>query len=92
MKITDIRLKKASFRFKEPVHVAFGIIEGYETVIVRMDTDQGITGYGEAGPLGFVTGDSLDTCLAIAADFRTVLIGEDPLAIERIHLLMDNFQ
>jgi len=89
MKITDIRFKKASFRFKEPVHVAFGIIEGYETVIIRMDTDQGITGYGEAGPLGFVTGDSLDTCLTIAEDFKTEFIGEDPLAIERIHQIMD---
>ena len=89
MEITDIQFKKTSFRFTEPVHVAFGTIEGYETMIIRIDTDNGITGYGEAGPLGFVTGDNLDTCMIIAAEYKKALIGENPLAIERIHKRMD---
>ena len=89
MEITDIQFKKTSFRFTEPVHVAFGTIEGYETMIIRIDTDNGITGYGEAGPLGFVTGDNLDTCMIIAAEYKKALIGENPFAIERIHKRMD---
>ena len=89
MKITDIKFEKASFRFNEPMKVAFAIMEGYDTLVLKMETDEGIVGYGESGPLEFVTGDNLDTVMIVGKQFRDILIGENPLAIGHIHGLMD---
>lgn len=90
MKITDIRMKKAEFSFNKPFEIAFAVLYGFETMVLRIDTDEGITGYGEAGPLEYVTGDNLDTCMIIAKEFRKKLIGMDPLAFQEIHSVMDH--
>ncbi len=82
-------MKKASFAFDRPFKIAFAVLYGFETMVLRIETDEGITGYGEAGPLGFVTGDTLDSCMVIAEAIREKLIGEDPLAIQRIHSVMN---
>ena len=89
MKITEIRIRKASFAFDKPFKIAFAVLYGFETMVLRIDTDEGITGYGEAGPLEYVTGDTIDSCMVIAEAFRSKLIGEDPLAIQRIHSIMN---
>lgn len=89
MKITGIHVKRAEFAFDKPFKIAFAVLYGFETMVLRIDTDEGITGYGEAGPLEFVTGDNLDSCMVIAKAFREKLIGEDPLAIQRIHAIMN---
>ena len=47
--------------------------------LVRIETDAGITGYGETG---------LDSAMARARIPRLRLVGQDPLAIERIFLSM----
>lgn len=88
MKITDIKFEKATFRFAKPMKVAFGMMEGYDTLLLKIETDEGITGYGEAAPLGFVTGDSIDTVIAVMKEFRAALIGRDPIEIAEIHAIM----
>lgn len=89
MKITDIAFRKMTFSFNEPFKVAFAVINGYDTLVIKVETDEGLTGYGEAAPMGFVTGDSLDTALVIGKEYRELLIGQDPLAIAGIHGMMD---
>ena len=91
MKITDIKFEKATFQFEEPFKVAFTVMEGYDTMVLKIETDEGISGYGEAAPLEFVTGDNLDTAFVMGKEFRKMLIGENPLAIERIHQIMDSY-
>jgi len=89
MRITDIRFRKMTFTFNEPFKISFAVIHGYDTLVLKIETDEGLVGYGEAAPMGFVTGDNLDTALAIGEEYRERLIGEDPLAIARIHQIMD---
>ena len=79
MKISDIQFQKMSFRFHEPFKISFAVIEGYDTLVLKMETDEGIVGFGEAAPLGFVTGDNLDTALVIGKEYRKLLLGQDPL-------------
>ena len=90
MKITEITMKKASFTFNKPFEIAFAVLYGFETMVLRIDTDEGITGYGEAGPLEYVTGDNLDTCMIIAEEFRKKLLGTDPVAVNTVHEIMDS--
>jgi len=89
MRITDIRFRKMTFTFNEPFKISFAVIHGYDTLVLKIETDEGLVGYGEAAPMGFVTGDNLDTALEIGEEYRQILIGEDPLAIARIHQIMD---
>ena len=56
MRITDIKFEKATFKFNSPMKVTFMVIEEFDTLILRMETDEGIQGYGEAATLPFVTG------------------------------------
>ncbi len=89
MKIADIQFEKQIFQFAKPVRVAFGEIGEVETLFVKILTDEGITGYGEAAPLPFVTGDDLDTVYAIGMKMREALLGQDPVGIAGIHRTMD---
>ena len=90
MKISDIQFEVRSFRFEEPMRVAFATITEMETCIVRVITDEGLTGYGEAAPFPYVTGDTLETVMAVGSDLKKSLIGLDPRAIGMIHRVMDS--
>ena len=89
MIITDIQFKVTGFRFAEPMRVAFATITDMDSCVVKILTDEGITGYGEAAPLPFVTGDNLETILAVGQDMRKSLLGMDPRAIGAVHHIMD---
>ncbi len=90
MVIKDIQFEVRSFRFEEPMKVAFATIVDMQTCIVRITTDEGVTGYGEAAPFSYVTGDNLETVISVGNEFRKPLIGMDPRAIGAIHRVMDS--
>ena len=90
MKITKVGFEKFSFELICPVKVSFGAIYGFDSVILKIETDEGIVGYGEASPFPFLTGDSIDTVLSVGKEMSKKLIGEDPLLIGRIHSIMDS--
>jgi galactonate dehydratase len=52
--------------------------------LIRIDTDAGLVGYGEAGASGPMARSRIE-------QFKTVLAGQDPLAIERHFLNMLSF-
>lgn len=89
MRITDIKSKRMTFTLHEPIHVAFGVISGFDTLVYKVETDEGIVGYGEAGPLEFVTGESIETCEVVGELLKQKLLGMNPLAIAEIHKAMD---
>jgi L-alanine-DL-glutamate epimerase-like enolase superfamily enzyme len=89
MKITDIRTDVRKFRFEEPMKVAFATISDMDVCLIKVETDEGITGFGEAAPLPFVTGDNLETVLSVYRELRQSLLGMDPRSIASIHKVMD---
>ncbi|RDY27888.1 dipeptide epimerase [Romboutsia weinsteinii] len=90
MKITNIKFEKLKFKLKKPVVVAFATIDSAETIIVKIETDEGIYGFGEASPFGPVTGETLDTVAVVLDMFKKNLVGMNPLKIEKIHYKMNN--
>lgn len=48
MKITDIKFEKLRIKLKKPVVVSFGVIEYGESIILKIETDEGYCGFGEA--------------------------------------------
>jgi o-succinylbenzoate synthase len=59
-------------------------------VIVKLTTDSGLDGLGEASPLGFFTGETADIVrTAIDRTLGTVLLGRDPFDLESILWSLD---
>ncbi|MBV1757773.1 MAG: dipeptide epimerase [Dethiosulfatibacter sp.] len=91
MKITDIKVEKLPLKLLKPFKVSLGVIEQYDTIIVKIITNEGIYGVGESSPIEFVTGESVDTAIAVIKALAEKLKGMDPLDIELIHQVMDRY-
>ena len=48
MKITEVRTKPLLVPYTSPYHWAQGVIDGAMVILVEVDTDEGLTGYGES--------------------------------------------
>ncbi len=90
MKITNIKIEKFSATLSESFRVAFGLIEDSDSWTVKIFTDVGIYGFGSAAPLGFVTGETMETCYIVLKLFADALIGFDAEDISGAHALMDS--
>ncbi|WP_417466189.1 mandelate racemase/muconate lactonizing enzyme family protein [Kordiimonas sp.] len=82
MRIDHIEISKLQIPFTQPMKVAIGSIDGADNTIVRIVTDTGISGWGEASPAAYITGDSPETNYATAQQFARLIKGKDALAIE----------
>jgi L-alanine-DL-glutamate epimerase-like enolase superfamily enzyme len=89
MKITQITAKIIRLDLLRPLTIAIGTISGGETILVKVETDEGITGYGEGTSVPFVTGETPETILSAVSFLREPLLGLDPWGIGHIHRVMD---
>jgi L-alanine-DL-glutamate epimerase-like enolase superfamily enzyme len=78
MKIVDIRAIPLLYKCEPPYGSAGGMQAARGGLIVEIDTDDGVTGIGEAGVGGGSTAHVIETQL------RPMLVGEDPLLIEAL--------
>ena len=72
MKIKDIRLKPLFSKLKKPYVWAMGKNLGQTTILVEIETDEGIIGYGETAP----TFASPDAIFAILQNVKAVILGQ----------------
>lgn len=80
MKITTIEAWEVKMKLKEPYTIAYETISSANNVFLRIETDNGITGYGCAAPDLPITGETPQTVLTAAEDIIKPLIkGSDPL-------------
>lgn len=76
MKIIDVRWTPAFIPIEAPLRYAFGSHPGFSRIVVEVETDEGLIGLGEC-----YGGASREGQLA---EMRPMLIGEDPMELERI--------
>ena len=90
MKIVDIKTKVVEFERFKVFKVAYSAGSNKSrNVFVKVITDEGVYGLGEASPSAHVTGETIDGVLATVNYLKKFLIGEDPTDIENIHKIMD---
>ncbi|NLH75647.1 MAG: dipeptide epimerase [Acidobacteria bacterium] len=82
IKITDVEIYLFDLPLTSPFRIAIGEMTAANDLLVRVKTDQGIVGLGEACPFPPITGETQATNAAAAAAIRGMLIGKDPLAID----------
>jgi L-alanine-DL-glutamate epimerase-like enolase superfamily enzyme len=89
MKIISIETKVIDLKLKEPFRVSLGLIEELPTILVKIETSDGLTGYGESAPLSFVTGETIESVESAIKLMSNTLIGMDSHSIEKIHYTMN---
>lgn len=82
LKITDVEIFLFDIPLTSPFRIAIGEMSAATDLLVRVRTDQGVTGLGEACPFPPITGETQATNAAAAKAIRDMVIGKDPLAID----------
>ncbi|RBM19142.1 mandelate racemase [Prauserella sp. PE36] len=79
MRITAIRATPVAVPYRAEEIWAFGRRRGQVSVLVEVETDEGVTGLGEAAAY-----PSADIVLAVLRGIEPLVLGEDPFAVERL--------
>lgn len=69
MKIKNIKTGIIKIPLVTPFKTALRTVESIEDVIVRIETDDGILGFGEAPPTAVITGDTVGSVRTAVKDF-----------------------
>ena len=80
MKIVDIRTIPLTWNATNPCMSAGTVSSSRNALIVEIETDTGLIGIGEAGAAG---GPMISTATVIEHELKPLLMGQDPLMIER---------
>ena len=92
MKITAIELFQISVPLAVPYKLSkvYGTVHDARAVIVRLLTDAGITGYGEADPMPPFTDESPGGVMVAIRDFLGPrLVGQDPRNVNGLEAVLD---
>jgi o-succinylbenzoate synthase len=85
LKITDIQVGDISLPLVRPFKTALRTVNAVDDIVVRVLTDEGAVGYGEAPPTAVITGDTRGSILCAILDFiRPSLIGMDVMDLDGI--------
>jgi len=76
MKIKKIILYKVSIPMATSFTTSFGTIKSKPTLIVRIETDEGLVGYGEAAalPFPFYKPETTDICMLVLREYIPLLV------------------
>ncbi len=85
MRITDIKAWPVSIPFKKPFVVWRGVATTKDHVIVQVETDEGITGIGEASPFLYYAPETQEDVLSTVENYILPAVqGLDPFNLEAI--------
>lgn len=86
MKITAIHLYAIRLPLHVPFVVSYHTYRDMPSIIVKLETDEGITGYGEGVADEHVTGDTWESTFHILkSTLAPVILGTDPMNMEKLH-------
>ncbi len=92
MKINGLELYQISIPFAEPYRLSkiYGTLHDAQAVIVKLETDEGLVGLGEADPMNPFTEESPESTMAVLGDIIAPnLLGRDPREIARLESNLD---
>ena len=91
MKITSLSLKRIRVPLRTPFKTALRTVDHVEDVIVILQTDCGMVGFGEAPPTGPITGDTTGAIVgAIRDHIGRAILGREVDALEPLLQTVQN--
>src|SRR5665647_1745531 len=89
MKIRSIEPIAISLPMLKPVIMAGEVVSRADNVLVRIEADNGMVGWGEAASAPVMTGDTLESIVAAVHYLGPALQGRDPADIAGALVAMD---
>jgi L-alanine-DL-glutamate epimerase-like enolase superfamily enzyme len=89
MKIKSVEPIAISLPMLKPVIMAGEVVSRADNVLVRIETDTGLVGWGEAASAPVMTGDTLESIVAAVHYLEPALRGRDPADLGGAHVAMD---
>jgi len=95
MVITKVEAFPVDLRMKEPFVIANVVMRDMRFVLVRIETDEGVVGHGEAIPAWEVTGETRESVMACVRLFTDSglleysLLGKEIGSLEAVRAVMD---
>ncbi|WP_353892492.1 dipeptide epimerase [Proteinivorax hydrogeniformans] len=90
MKISKIDIYPIKLPLIKPFVIAYDTFLDMPSIIIRVETDNGLVGYGESVPDEHVTGESFYSTIALLKhNIIPKIIGQNPFDIEKIHKIMN---
>jgi len=80
--ITSVEIYKADIPYPEPFKIAIGEMTAANNVAIKINTDDGTYGIGEASPVPYIAGETQNIMFAAATDLAKVILNKDALDIE----------
>ncbi|MCE7872265.1 dipeptide epimerase [bacterium CPR1] len=89
MLIEKMEIFRTRLRCKKPFRIATGVSDQCEGILVKLTTDGGAAGWGEASPDPYLTGETMDGVVSLLVhDLFPVVRGLSPWQLEEIHRRM----
>ncbi len=92
MKITKVECIPVTLKLKKPVLMSGGALTGSICVLLKIHTDEGITGIADSGGTSeWYSGETQESIMALIKNYYApkALLGEDPFNIEKIMAKLD---
>ncbi len=89
MLVAEAEVFRFRFRLSKPFRIALGQTDEVEEIIVRLRTDGGHEGWGEASPSERILGSTAETTLAALEVLVPAVLGQDPRRIGFLVSRMD---
>ncbi|WP_391118973.1 mandelate racemase/muconate lactonizing enzyme family protein [Psychrobacillus sp. L3] len=90
MKIKEIDIYAIRLPLIEPFIISYHTYDDMPSIIVKITTEDGLVGYGEAVADEHVTGETWESTYAMLKNtLAPLLIGKNPMEFERLHEMMD---
>ncbi|MGI9138839.1 MAG: mandelate racemase/muconate lactonizing enzyme family protein, partial [Sediminibacterium sp.] len=73
------------YRFKIPMvpfTIATGTMHYAQNILIKIETNEGIIGYGECSAFPMIVGETQDSCYLLAKSFASYWKGKNPLEIQ----------
>lgn len=91
MKITGVEIYPIRLPLIRPFVISYDTYPDMPSIIIKVNTDTGLVGYGESVPDEHVTGESFHSTIALLKhNLIPKIIGQNPFNIGLIHKIMDS--
>ena len=89
-RIRDFRLYRTRLRCKKPFQIASGVSDVCTGLVLELRTEGGVSGWGEAVPLPYLTGETVEGCQAALSQLLVpAILGLQPWSFETAHQRMN---
>ncbi len=84
MKITNLLVYPVLIPLRKPFVTSLDSTYQYDGVLVKIETDENVFGWGEAAPSKNITKETQETVVKSLSQIKPLIVGENPLEIESI--------